>query len=111
MVIRQSSPFGSATRTRSLLAIRFLEESYPRELARLLDERLFSIQRALMSLERDGLVSARSRGRTRLYRLEPRYFARRELAAYLDRLATQEAELDSRIRQLRLRPRRTGKRL
>jgi hypothetical protein len=46
-----------------------------------------------------------------VYRLEPRYFARDELAAYLDRLAVQETELDARIRRIRLRPRRTGKRL
>jgi len=105
-----SSPFGSSTRTRSLIALRLLEESYPRELARLLEQRLYSIQRSLASLERDGLVSARPRGRTRLYRLEPRYFARSELAAYLDRLAAQEADLDARIRSMRLRPRRTGKR-
>lgn len=88
-----------------------MEESYPRELARLLDLRLFSVQRALASLERDGLVSARLRGRTRVYRLEPRYFAKDELAAYLDRLAANETELDGRIRRIRRRPRRTGKRL
>jgi DNA-binding transcriptional ArsR family regulator len=110
MVVK-SSPFGTPSRTRSLVTLRLLEESYPRELARLLDLRLFSIQRALASLERDGLVSARPRGRTRVYRLEPRYFARDELAAYLDRLAVQETELDARIRRIRLRPRRTGKRL
>lgn len=93
MVVK-SSPFGTPSRTRSLIALRLMEESYPRELARLLDLRLFSVQRALASLERDGLVSARSRGRTRVYRLEPRYFAMDELAAYLDRLAAQETELD-----------------
>ena len=111
MLVGESSPFGSVSRTRSLIALRLLEESYPRELARLLGQRLYSIQKSLASLERDGLLAARSRGRTRLYRLEPRYFAREELAAYLDRLAAQEPALDSRIRQMRSRPRRTGKRL
>lgn len=94
-----------------MIALRILEESYPRELARLLSLRLFAVQRSLASLEKDGLVSARSRGRTRIYRLEPRYFARDELAAYLDRLAAQERELGAKVRKVRLRPRRTGKRL
>lgn len=34
-----------------------------------------SIQKAIRSLEADGLISGSSAGRTRVYRLEPRYFA------------------------------------
>jgi sugar-specific transcriptional regulator TrmB len=88
-----------------------LGESYPRELARLLGVPLYSVQKALASLERDGIVAAQRRGRTRLFRLEPRYFAYRELQQYLDRLAGQEPELDRLIRKLRRRPHATGKRL
>ncbi len=104
-----SSPFGSAARTRVLLALRLLSESYPRELARVLDTPLSAVQRALQGLERDGLVAARSLGRTRAFRLDPRYFAFADLQRYLLRLAEPEAELRRSVSALRRRPRRTGK--
>lgn len=103
------SPFGSASRTRVLLALRLLGESYARELSRLLGLSLSGVQRAIQSLERDGLVAGRSAGRTRLFRLDPRAFARRELERYLDRLLEPEATLRARVASLRRRPRRTGK--
>lgn len=109
MLVARSSPFGSRTRTLVLLALRLLDESYPRELARVIGVSLNSVQQALRRLEADGLVAARSSGRTRLYRLNPRYFAFRQLAAYLERLAVAETELGTRISGLRRRPRRTGK--
>ena len=92
-----------------LLALRLVTESYARELARLLEFNLSSVQKALQSLERDGLVAARAAGRTRLYRLNPRAPARREMERYLDRLLEPEAELRARTAGLRRRPRRTGK--
>jgi DNA-binding transcriptional ArsR family regulator len=104
-----SSPFGGQARTRVLLALRLLTESYPRELARLLSRPLSGVQMALRGLERDGLVAARSAGRTRLYQLNPRYFARDELQRYLLRLAEGDAELRRQVAGLRRRPRRTGK--
>jgi DNA-binding MarR family transcriptional regulator len=104
-----SSPFGAATRTRTLLALRLLDESHGRELARLLEASLSGVQKALQSLERDGLIAARAAGRTRLYRLSPRAAARRELAGYLDALLATETELRARSARLRRRPRRSGK--
>jgi sugar-specific transcriptional regulator TrmB len=92
-----------------LLALSLLEESFPRELARLLDVPLNGVQQALRGLEIDGLVAARSAGRTRLYRLNPRYFAHDELKVYLKRLAKAETELVDRAANLRKRPRRSGK--
>lgn len=109
MVGRDSSPFGSQSRTRVLTALVRLGESYPRELARLLNTRLFSVQRGLRSLERDGLVAGRTTGRTRLYRLNPRYFARADLERYLLRLAEANQELDVALATLRRRPRVSGK--
>ena len=109
MVKQRSSPFGSRTRTRVLLALQLGGESYARELAPLLEIRLGAVQGALRSLERDGLVGARAAGRTRLYRLEPRYFAARELVAMLQRLAVTEPRLRLRVEALRRRPRRSGK--
>jgi DNA-binding transcriptional ArsR family regulator len=110
MVIKlRSSPFGGQTRTRALLALRLVGESYPRELARLLQAPVSGVLRALRGLEADGLVAARPMGRLRLYRLEPRYFAHEALAAYLGRLLEPEAELRERAGRLRRRPRRAGK--
>jgi len=109
MLVSRSSPFGGQARTLVLLALRLLEESFPRELARLLDVPLNGVQQALRGLEVDGLVTARAAGRTRLYRLNPRYFARDELGQYLKRLAGAEIDLLERIAKLRRRPRRAGK--
>ena len=91
------------------MALGLLSESYARELARLLDMPLSGVQRALLGLERDGLVAARAMGRTRVFRLDPRYFAFEDLERYLRKIAGPEAELQRRISALRRRPRRTGK--
>ena len=104
-----SSPFGARTRTRVLLALRLMDESYPRELARLLDAPLSGVQKALASLERDGLVATRSVGRTRAVRIEPRFFAFDALQRFLARLAEPEVQLRARVAALRRRPRRSGK--
>jgi len=109
MLVSRSSPFGGQTRTLVLVALRLLDESFPRELARLLKVPLNGVQQALRGLEVDGLVAARTAGRTRLYRLNPRYFAREELEDYLKRLAEAETELVERTATLRKRPRRAGK--
>ena len=109
MLVSRSSPFGGQTRTLVLLALSLLGESFPRELARLLQMSLNGVQQALAGLEADGLVAARTAGRTRLYTLNPRYFAREELQAFLKRLATAETNLVARTEQLRRRPRRSGK--
>lgn len=111
MLVIQSSPFGSASRTGALISLALMDESYPRELARILERPLFGIQKALLGLERDGLVASRMAGRTRLYRLNPRYFALKELRSLLGRLAEAEDSLGARIEDLRRRPRRPGKRL
>lgn len=105
----QSSPFGGRNRTSVLEALALMEESYGRELSRLLKLPVSGVFQALKSLERDGLIAARTLGRTRLFRLDPRYFAGRELKGYLLRLAESEDELRARVGQLRRRPRRTGK--
>lgn len=111
MVVGRSSPFGGRARTEALLALCLLGESYAREIARLLGRPLSGVQKALRSLEDDGLVAGGSRGRTRLFRLAPRYFAYDELQSYLERLTEAEDDLRRRVGELRRRPRRTGKRL
>jgi DNA-binding transcriptional ArsR family regulator len=104
-----STPFGSATRTRVLVALRLLRSSYPRELARLLEVSPSVVLKGLASLERDGLVAGRSVGRSRVYTLDPRYFAKADLERYLLRLAEADPALRERVTGLRRRPRWTGK--
>jgi DNA-binding transcriptional ArsR family regulator len=106
-----TSPFGSQTRTRVLLALSLLEQSYSRELSRILKVPISVLQKAVLSLERDGLVVARTMGQTRVVSLNPRFFARRELVALLNRLAEPEDRLRAAVAKLRKRPRRSGKRL
>jgi hypothetical protein len=104
-----SSPFGSATRTQTLVALALMESSYPRELARLLETAVNNVQSALRSLERDGIVVGRAVGRTRVFQLNPRYFAAGALRALLDKLAGADPDLRERVAALRRRPRRTAK--
>ena|ERR1035437_6210234 len=106
-----SSPFGSQTRTRLLLALELLGQSYARELARLLGASLSAVQKGLASLERDGLIAGRLMGRTRLFQVNPRYFAATQLRELIARLMVADRDLKARAVELRRRPRRTGKRL
>ena len=106
-----SSPFGSTTRTRILVALELLGQSYARELGRLLQAPLSVVQKGISGLERDGLIVGRLMGRTRLFELNPRYYAEKELRALLDKLAVAEPGIERRIAALRRRPRRTGKQL
>ncbi len=106
-----TSPFGSQSRTRLLIALELLGQTYPRELARLLGSSLSATQKGLASLERDGIVVGRSVGRTRMVQLNPGYFALKEVRALLGRLVEADRELESRIAELRRRPRKAGKRL
>lgn len=106
-----SSPFGSQTRTRLLLALELLGQSYARELARLLGASLSAVQKGLASLERDGLIAGRLMGRTRLFQINPRYFAVAQLRELLAKVMVADRDLKARAAELRRRPRRTGKRL
>ena len=108
-MVMSSSPFGGQARTRVLMALRLLDESYPRELARVIERPLSGVQGALRGLERDGLVAGRLAGRTRLVQLNPRYFAREELQRYLLALAGVDRALQERVSALRRRPRASGK--
>ena len=48
--------FGSATRTRVLIALAALGESHPREIATLIEKPLISVQRILADLEDQGVI-------------------------------------------------------
>jgi hypothetical protein len=101
---------GSASRERVLIFLFAREEGYPREIARFFNTDLAPIQRQLIKLELNGVLSSRLAGRTRLYRLNPRYAFKPEieglLAKALDFYAPEER---ANLLLNRRRPRRSGK--
>src|SRR5215831_21302488 len=105
----ESSPFGSRTRTRVLIALTLLGQSYARELSRFLRVPLSVVQKGIRSLERDDLITGRLFGKTRVLQLNPRYFAAAEIRALAGKLLEANTDLRTRASRLRRRPRRTGK--
>jgi hypothetical protein len=103
--------FGTAVRTRVLLVIALLEQSYPREIARVAKAPLMSTQRIVNDLEKQGVLASRLHGAQREVRLNPSFFAYRELQALLLRLSQAEPALVRDIEAMRRRPRRAGKEL
>ena len=101
--------FGSRNRSAVLMALRLLGETYPSELASMLGLRLFTVQSILASLESEAVVVSQLMGRTRKVTLNPRYFASRELAALLWKLAQHDVSLQTSLARRRRRPRRPGK--
>ena len=101
---------GSASRERVLLFLFARGEGYPREIARFFNTDLAPLQRQLIKLEINGVLSSRLAGRTRLYSLNPRYAFKPEmeglLAKALDFYPPEERE---RLLLNRRRPRRSGK--
>ena len=104
-----SKLFGSRRRTDTLVMIALLDQTYARELTRLLDAPLRSIQVILADLEEEGIVAARPVGRTRQLEINPRYFAAAELRATLLRLGEADPRLQEAAARRRARPRRSGK--
>ncbi len=100
---------GSRRRTEVLVLIALLEESYPTELARLLGARLYSVQKVVDALEREGVLATRRMGNQRWVSINPRFFAGKELRALLLRLAETEPVLTEAAASVRRRPRRKGK--
>jgi DNA-binding transcriptional ArsR family regulator len=89
-----------------------LGEGYPREVARVWDATPSAVQKQLLRLETAGVVYSRSLGRTRLYRLNPRYPFLTELKALLGAaLAFYPEEERQKLVMTRQRPRLAGKAL
>ena len=109
MLERDSELFGGRNRTRVLVAIRLLTETWASELSAMLGLRLYSIQTILASFEREGVIVSRTLGRTRQVSLNERYFAKAELAALLWKLGTNDQKLQAALATRRRRPRSTGK--
>ena len=103
------SVFGTPLRDDILTALALKRESHASELARVLAVSVPGVWKAVRQLERDGLVAAVSHGRTRVLRLNPRWYAKNELRALLDRMAEGKPQLRERLGAIRGRPRRSGK--
>lgn len=111
MIVQGPELFGSEARTKILVALALLGETYPRELARIIRLPLVTVQRNVNHLDREGVTASRVLGTLRQVRLNPSYFARDELATLLSRLAQGMPALRRSVEELRRRPRRAGKSL
>jgi DNA-binding transcriptional ArsR family regulator len=76
--------FGEYT-SRILLYLNRFKESYATEIARQFCVKQQTIQYHMDKLEAIGILKSRIVGRTRLYRINPRYVLRKELGALLDK--------------------------
>ncbi len=102
------SIFGTEMRTRLLLLIAVLDETYPGELSRYASASISSVQRTLDLLENEGLIASRQlvvRGVT----LNPAYPAVKELKAFLLRIAEGYPRYNEIRESIRRRPRRRSK--
>ncbi|HTU68956.1 MAG TPA: helix-turn-helix domain-containing protein [Candidatus Baltobacteraceae bacterium] len=101
--------FGAPARSRALLAIALLEQTYLRELSRIAGVSFQSIVRIVDDLQEQGVVSTLMRGPQRIVTLNPSFFAYREVRDLLLRLAPTEPRMVKTIEDLRRRPRRRTK--
>lgn len=101
--------FGAPARSRTLLAIALLEETYLRELARIARVPFMSVVRIVDDLQEQGVVSTLMRGTQRTVTLNPSFLAYREVRDLLLRLAPTEPLMNKTIEDLRRRPRRRTK--
>jgi|HubBroStandDraft_4_1064222.scaffolds.fasta_scaffold34907_4 DNA-binding transcriptional ArsR family regulator len=107
---RAPSLFRGEQRTRLLLLIAVLGETYPAELARYSGSSISSVQLTLDVLEEEGLISTRQLV-VRAVTLNPTYPAAKELKALLLRVAEGYPAYREIAESIRRRPRRRQKRL
>jgi hypothetical protein len=101
---------GSLNQERILIFLYCREEGYAREIARFFDAPLDPIQKLLKKMEFGGILVGRTKGRTRLFMLNPRYPFFNELKSLLERALTFFPESEkSRLTMARTRPRRVEK--
>lgn len=100
--------FGTEMRTRLLLLIAVLEETYAAALARYAGTSISSVQRTLDLLEREALIATRQLV-VRSVTLNPTYPAVKELRAFLLRVAEGYPQYREIRESIRRRPRRRNK--
>ncbi len=102
--------FGSINKERVLVYLFVNGEGYARGIAKFFDTNLRNIQVQLDNLEAGSVLVSRLAGRTRLYRFNPRWAFRNELAALIERMfQLYPLEERERLSGGRRRPRRRGK--
>jgi hypothetical protein len=104
------SIFGSLSRERVLVFIAAREQGYAREITAFWNCPDRPIKRELNSLESDGVLTAKSFGRTISYSMNPRFFLRNELIALLLKIIdAYPPEWKEKLLNNRRRPRAKGK--
>jgi DNA-binding transcriptional ArsR family regulator len=103
--------FGNPTAAKVLLFVALNREAYAQELADRFGISLSMAQNQLRRLADGGVLVAASRGRTRLYSLNPRFAVGRELESMLRRAFELLPARERERYAARRRPRAPGKRL
>lgn len=104
--------FGNIVIEKVLFYLLVNDKGYASKMRRALDIPLYSVQRALMRLERGGIIVAQTEGKTVVYHFSPRYPFLDELKALLKKsYASLPEKIKDRYYQSieRTRPRRRGK--
>ena len=102
--------FGSVTRTRVLVSLAALGETYPREISALIEKPLVSVQRILADLEDQGVVQSRMRGTVRLTSFTQSSIVL-DLKTLLYEMLEADSVLSERVSTMRRRPRAPRKKL
>jgi DNA-binding transcriptional ArsR family regulator len=93
-----------------LLSSYVRKDVYARDIASLFGLHLLSVQNQFKKLENGGILVSKTRGRTKLYSLNPRNPFFREITALLDKVLYFLPDKEKKKYYTpRLRPRRTGK--
>lgn len=103
--------FGNKSAERVLIYIVVRESGYGREIASFFDgSSLTSVQKQLDKLERSNILYSENQGKTRVYRLNPRYALYKQLKALIDKAVEfYPSEIKDELLMNRRRPRRKGK--
>ncbi len=102
--------FGNESAERVLVYINAREGGYGREIAAFFDASLTSIQKQLDKLEIANILYSEQQGRTRIYKLNPRYALYKELKQLLDKVVEfYPPDIKKVLISNRRRPRRKGK--
>jgi hypothetical protein len=101
---------GSMNKERALVYLAARRRGYAREIARFFKVPLYPVQKALDALEIAGVLVSRIVGKTREYEFNPRYPAREQIGALVDRaLDLYPPTIREDLVMVRTRPRRKGK--
>jgi len=106
------SLLGSICKEKVLIFILCREEGYAREIAKFYEIPLTPVINQLKKLESSSIIFARSQGRTKVYKFNPRYQFLPELKKLLEKAVSfYPQELQQELLYNRRRPRRSNKAL